>query len=270
MKRSTNHINVTVNSAPAETSFFQDGPRLGNQYDEDSFFQSLLDRLITNPDTLSKSKKELHALGHRVTYELIPLAKELDQTENQPRLVQHEAWGRRTDVIVTHPNWKHMHGVAAVEGLVSDGYNVDSWGRDARLIQFAKLYLFAPSSGLYSCPLAMTDGAIRYLQLLLKHPNVSQFDLDTLCASTYVMDRNLPEQDAELHSLLNKLVSRDPQSFITSGQWMTERAGGSDVGLGTETIARRQSDGSFQLFGYKWFTSGKCLCVLLDVVFTQF
>lgn len=28
----------------------------------------------------------------------------------------------------------------------------------------------------------------------------------------------------------NKLTSRDPTSFWTSGQWMTEKGGGSDVG----------------------------------------
>lgn len=30
----------------------------------------------------------------------------------------------------------------------------------------AKLYLFGPSSGLYSCPLAMTDGGARLLEVI--------------------------------------------------------------------------------------------------------
>ena len=34
-----------------------------------------------------------------------------------------------------------------------------------RLYQAAKLYLFSPSSGLYSCPLAMTDGAASILKV---------------------------------------------------------------------------------------------------------
>lgn len=37
--------------------------------------------------------------------------------------------------------------------------------------------------------------------------------------------------------LYNHLTSRDPAKFWTSGQWMTEKPGGSDVG-NTETIAR--------------------------------
>jgi alkylation response protein AidB-like acyl-CoA dehydrogenase len=40
----------------------------------------------------------------------------------------------------------------------------------------------------------------------------------------------------------------------TSGQWMTERTGGSDVGR-SETVAKRSPDGSWRLYGVKWFTS---------------
>jgi len=39
----------------------------------------------------------------------------------------------------------------------------------------------------------------------------------------------------------------------TSGQWMTERIGGSDVNQ-TETVARRDGD-TWRLYGTKWFTS---------------
>jgi alkylation response protein AidB-like acyl-CoA dehydrogenase len=50
-----------------------------------------------------------------------------------------------------------------------------------------------------------------------------------------------------------RLTSRDPRTMWTSGQWMTERTGGSDVGL-SETVAR-QEDGQWRLRGTKWFTS---------------
>ena len=35
----------------------------------------------------------------------------------------------------------------------------------SRIYQFAKLFLYAPSSGVYSCPLAMTDGAAKTIQV---------------------------------------------------------------------------------------------------------
>ena len=49
------------------------------------------------------------------------------------------------------------------------------------------------------------------------------------------------------------VTSRDPATFWTSGQWMTEKTGGSDVGL-TQTVAR-QSQAGWRLYGTKWFTS---------------
>lgn len=69
----------------------------------------------------------------------------------------------------------------------------------------AKLYLYHPSSGLYGCPLAMTDGAAKSIEAL-----------------------GLPEH---LHIAFSRLTTRDPDRFWTSGQWMTERGGGSDVGM---------------------------------------
>lgn len=35
-------------------------------------------------------------------------------------------------------------------------------------VQMVKLYMFSPVSGLYSCPLAMTDGAAKTIQVIFK------------------------------------------------------------------------------------------------------
>ncbi len=51
-----------------------------------------------------------------------------------------------------------------------------------------------------------------------------------------------------------RLTSRDPATFWTSGQWMTESTGGSDVGL-TETVAVHEEGDVYRLYGRKWFTS---------------
>src|SRR5690606_4205802 len=112
-------------------------------------------------------------------------------------------------------------------GLVAIGYE-RAHGRFSRLHQFALVFLFHPSSQVYTCPLAMTDGAARTLEMLGTGP---------------VRDR-----------VLARLTTRDPERAWTSGQWMTERIGGSDVGL-TETTARRGADGVWRLDGTKWFTS---------------
>ena len=65
----------------------------------------------------------------------------------------------------------------------------------------------------------------------------------------------LPLVNRELiERALPHLVSRDPARFWTSGQWMTEPVGGSDVGL-AEAEARFTPGEGWRLYGRKWFTS---------------
>jgi alkylation response protein AidB-like acyl-CoA dehydrogenase len=143
-----------------------------------------------------------------------------------PRLIPFAPWGERLDQIEVSGAWKRLQDIAAREGLVSIGYERNE-GSFSRLHQFARLYLFHPDSAWFTCPLAMTDGAAKAIE---EHG-----------------DEDL--KDAALPHLL----SRDPAEFWTSGQWMTERAGGSDVGR-TETAARKHG-GGWKLHGVKWFTS---------------
>ncbi|XP_073410162.1 acyl-CoA dehydrogenase family member 11-like isoform X1 [Dendrobates tinctorius] len=206
-------------------NFFQDQPRLGNQFLEDSLLQGYLKRHLP-PVVLKEASQDLERFGQRLVDEIDSLGRECEL--NQPHLQQYDAWGRRVDRIITCPAWQRMKVVSAEEGLVAEGYErkYSSW---SRLIQIVKLYLYSPSSGCFHCPLAMTDGAAKVIESL-----------------------GMPEalQDAFRH-----LTSRDPKRFWTSGQWMTERRGGSDVAHGTETVAHAQADGTYKLYGYKWFTS---------------
>ena len=202
--------------------FFQAPPRLGNQYDDDRVLRSFLRRHI-DAQVRAEIEPGLRRLGARASGEMITLALEAER--NPPELVQYDAWGRRIDEIRVSPAWQAMHRIAAEEGIVATAY--ERKHAEARVHQFALLYLYHPSSAIYSCPLAMTDGAARVLEI---------------------------RGDEDLRrEILPHLVSRDPDLMWTAGQWMTERSGGSDVS-GTETVARRE-DGAFKLYGEKWFTS---------------
>merc|ERR1712002_1310788 len=72
----------------------------------------------------------------------------------------------------------------------------------------------------------------------------------TDAAASTITTHNLP-----LPGPLANLTSRDPAKFWTSGQWMTEKKGGSDVGNGTESVAIHQGGDHYKLYGYKWFSS---------------
>ena len=218
---------MTAPGAAGTTGFFQEGPELGNQYDGDVLLRHTLERMLP-PDVFAEVEGDLRRFGGRVVGDVLAMAR--DAQAHPPRLVQYGPWGRRRDRIETAAGWRALKGVAAEEGIVALGYE-RAHGASSRLHQMAKLYLFSPSSAVYSCPLAMTDGAARLLER----------------TASVARDR-----------AFGRLTTRDPEQFWTSGQWMTERAGGSDVG-GTGTVARAAArlprGATHRLHGTKWFTS---------------
>ena len=58
---------------------------------------------------------------------------------------------------------------AAVDGIVSLAYETDGYGLGEmqRFGQLVNLYMYQPSSGLFGCPLAMTDGAAYTIKTIL-------------------------------------------------------------------------------------------------------
>jgi alkylation response protein AidB-like acyl-CoA dehydrogenase len=201
-------------------AFFQEPPRLGNQYDDDPMLPSWIARHVGTVDPIVG---ELRMLGNlTVDY----YGKQLADRLNEPVLTQWDPWGNRIDRIDVSPLWIEAQALAAHHGMVAAAYE-PRLGALARTHQFAVVYVLGPSLDVYSCPLAMTDGAAR-----------------TLIASgnKELVDRYVP-----------LLTSRDPLAMWTSGQWMTERTGGSDVSQ-SETVAK-QVDGQWRLYGTKWFTS---------------
>lgn len=109
----------------------------------------------------------------------------------------------------------------------------------------AKNLIFGPSSAMVVCPYAMTDGVARLAELF-------------------------GPLDGDLSDTLTRLSSRDPTQAWTSGQWMTERTGGSDVSR-TETVATPvpgTNATAYTVDGFKWFSSAtdSDVCALLAKV----
>jgi acyl-CoA dehydrogenase len=206
-------------------AFFQTPPTLGNQFHDDRLLRGLIKRLFSE-DARRNVEAELAEMGELAGGELYRL-QQADRL-NEPRLTQWDPWGNRIDAIEVSPLWQRCQRIAAEKGLVATAYE-RKYGDLSRVVQFSLVYLFDASSDVYTCPLAMTDGAAATLTSI-GGPSA---------------ERALP-----------LLTSREPDRMWTSGQWMTERTGGSDVGL-TETVARAMDDGSgrFRLYGTKWFTS---------------
>ena len=209
-------------------SFFQDAPGNPDLFVTDAALRAELQRRLPE-ELLAIAETRCAAIGVASTDELPRLAAQAEA--EPPQLVAYDPWGRRVDEIRTSPAWEALRVFSARHGLVASGYEA-GLGEHRRVVQAGLLYLFSASSATYSCPLAMTDAATRVL-------------LD-------LAPEGLKER------LIGGLTSRDPATFITSGQWMTERTGGSDVGE-SETIARpagvAQGERRYTLHGVKWFTS---------------
>lgn len=204
--------------------FNQPAPQLGNQYDDDRVLRSYLKRVLP-PDVLAQAEPALREMGELAGGRLYQM--QLADRLNEPLLTHWDAWGNRIDHITVTPLWQQAERIAAEFGVVAAAYE-GTHGRYDRVYQFALTYLFHPSTDVYTCPLAMTDGAARTL---------------LLSGNQELIDRAVPH-----------LTSRDPASFWTSGQWMTEFTGGSDVGL-SETVAVLDDEETWRLHGRKWFTS---------------
>ena len=207
------------------TPFRQASPTLNNQYEDDRVLRSYLARVFP-AEILQEIEPSLIEMGRLAGGELYEL--QLTDRLNEPRLTQWDAWGNRIDKIELTPLWRIAERIAIEHGVVATAYE-RKHGSLSRVHQCALAYLFTPSTDIYSCPLAMTDGAAR-----------------TLLAS---------ENQELIQRAVPHLITREPAEFWTAGQWMTELTGGSDVGL-SETIAKHEpGTREFRLYGRKWFTS---------------
>ncbi|SPO34688.1 uncharacterized protein PSFLO_00159 [Pseudozyma flocculosa] len=213
----------------AEEGFQFQPFRVGNPWGEDAALRlTILRLMLTNgldAPTVSRLFESLHSFGARCAGPYADIAATLDNPTQEPTLVQYDAWGRRVDRLVTGQGWQRLKAVAAAEGIVAESYDTENarqgqgrarLGQFARLFAFARIVMFGPVSKVVLCPVSMSDGAVRVLEL-----------------------HGTPAQRA----FIPRLCSIDPHLNYTAGQWMTERPGGSDKG------------DKFVIDGFKWFSS---------------
>ncbi|GKT44907.1 acyl-CoA dehydrogenase family member 11 [Colletotrichum spaethianum] len=246
----------------ANTGFFQELPVLPNQFFEDSSFQRVL-RLFVPTHVIERVEVELAQFGEDVLSDQV-FSWVTDSERHKPYLKGNgrDAFGRPISELVVGEGWRGLQDFGIRNGIVATGYDA-SLGSSARLVQFLKLHLWEGSASNVPCPSAMQDGAARLLQLQLAKE----------------MD---PARRKVLGNALQHLLSRDPATAWTSGQWMTERTGGSDVSL-TETVAQYIPSaepelanaeeniplGPWSISGFKWFSSATDSAMTILLARTQ-
>ncbi|KAJ5791148.1 uncharacterized protein N7518_008159 [Penicillium psychrosexuale] len=239
-----NHTMSSSQPATADSGYITDPGPLENTYTSDPSLQRTIAWYL--PSAVFQSvQPHLTQFGAEAISEQVR-GWSADAERNVPYVKSHNVWGKRYDYdrLVTTEGWKQLGKWGARNRIVSAGYD-KGLGVDRRTVQYALTYLYSPSSGLYSCPISMTDGAAFILSSKIdKLPFTHPF-----------------------HAAFQGLISEKDDHW-TSGQWMTERAGGSDV-QNTETWATYSplatpsgspssdllGDGDYLISGFKFFSS---------------
>lgn len=170
----------------------------------------------------------LRELGTLVPRVIEPLARTADR--HPPVLRPYDARGARIDDIEFHPAYKELESTVLKFGAVRAGYAPGWRGlpeRAPRSLVTALLYLILESDqAVTGCPIGMMDAAARCLERN-----------DQVLAARFVPG-----------------IVDDAGNHLTVAMFLTEKAGGSDVGA-NETVATPAGDGTWRLSGEKWFAS---------------
>jgi alkylation response protein AidB-like acyl-CoA dehydrogenase len=226
--------------------FFQTPPVVLPQIEDDIALQRSF-KLFLPKAVQDDVSSALETFSHKVLSKPI-LGLIADAEKNHPYLKTWTAWGKRQDELVTSEGWRRLSAIGIEEGMVAIPYE-NTYAQFSRPWHFLKYLVWTGSSCWVTCPSLMTDGVATLLRNHLSDTGVQGLSRDAM------------------QSAYDRLVSRDPEHAWTTGQWMTERQGGSDVSQ-TETLATYDprytstsmaSDGvamgPWSVNGFKWFSS---------------
>src|ERR1700688_2378680 len=128
-----------------------------------------------------------------------------EQAENNPPSLRSvDEFGERIDQMTFPHGWHQLRKFAWDNRLVALGYD-KKLKECRRSVQTTVQIMFSAYSASVSCPIAMTDGAVK---VLLEHGPKS------------IKDQVVP-----------RMLGKEGQAVAACGQWMTERIGGSDLGV---------------------------------------
>jgi alkylation response protein AidB-like acyl-CoA dehydrogenase len=185
--------------------------------------------LYLPPDLRAHLEPHFASLGKLAGGRLDELARIADK--NPPVLVPRDRFGRDEDSITYHPAYREMEAIAFGQfQFHAMSHRGGVLGLDAPMPAVAKYalqYLFVQGEFGIMCPISVTDTSIHLIR---------RYGSDELKAY-----------------LLPRMLASDLATLWKGTQFMTEKAGGSDVGA-IETVARNEG-GRWRLFGEKWFCS---------------
>lgn len=166
-------------------------------------------------------------------------AQSLVNDKQGPELVKRNKYGETINEIRFHPAYWEMMRAAVESEMMRVKWEPqlrNRFGAVRHHLGFAAGMLFAMAESSQYCPLCMTDGV------------------------ALLIDRFCSEEDRA--RLLPRIYTDKAEEFFTGAMFLTEKAGGSDVGANL-VEARHIEGATYSLHGEKWF----CSNVNADIIF---
>ncbi|HEY4000113.1 MAG TPA: acyl-CoA dehydrogenase family protein [Candidatus Xenobia bacterium] len=174
------------------------------------------------------AEPKFQTMGEAAAGPLDELAMLADK--HPPVLHPRDRHGNRVDHLEFHPAYRELQKFGYGEGLIHHYYQEDvrqTLGDAREVVKLAHGYLFSQAEQGLFCPMCMTDG--------------SAFLVETYGSA------------AQKAAWLPHLTSQNLDTLWEGGMWLTEKAGGSDVGA-NETRATKDGE-RWRLNGEKFFCS---------------
>lgn len=200
-----------------------------NFFRSDKILKDYLDKNISF-DGSSYMNKKLSLLGKESAGRMNELSLLADK--NGPELVKRNFLGETTNDIRFHPAYWELMDIAVQSEMFRVKWEPslkNKYKNELHQLGFSAGYLYAMSECGQFCPLCMTDGVARLIDIFCNQEDKAR--------------------------LLPHIYTGKVGDFFTGAMYLTEKTGGSDVGANITVASPAPVPGLFFLNGEKWFCS---------------
>jgi len=199
-----------------------------NFHSSDLIWQNYAQNNISKPG-VEFMESSWEKLGKQAAQEMHQLS--MDADKNSPELIKRNFWGEDQEQIRFHPSYDRLLEIAVESKMFRVKWEPElrsKFKKELHSLGFGAGYLYAMSEMGQYCPLCMTDGVAR------------------------LIDRFCENEDKD--RLLKRIATDNVEELYTGAMFLTEKAGGSDVGANL-VKATHWKDDYYHLNGEKWFCS---------------
>jgi len=207
-----------------------------NYYKSDLILRHYLNANLSK-DSHDYIESKLNRLGEEAAGKMNALSLLADK--NGPELVKRDSFGETINGIRFHPSYWDLMSIAVESEMMRMQWEPGlrkRFASERHALGFSAGFLYAMSEmGIY-CPLCMTDGAARLIDMFCREEDKAR--------------------------ILPHIATNKAEDFYTGAMFLTEKSGGSDVGANLVTATKINGD-IYHLNGEKWF----CSNANADVIF---